>query len=328
MPNAPGTWPAPNAVWSRRSMTTCPACTRRWNSATIECALSWQLVQDRRTLGVDPFHPPVVGRERRGALEHAMHECLAREPLCKVRVPLTLLAKRRGGCLAHSRTAHRPCPMARINRQRIVIGLQTLDALVELTGKLGALFVAQQIRAADGVHEQEVTAEHGGRFGRIALEDQKTEVLRRVTGRVNRLEVDVTHRHSLAVRDVPMRMALPQRFPHGRELTPGASRRSAPPARWRPRRSLREYASRGRRRYERRVGETSRGKRQYLVGGLRRRPRRRRGSRRCRNTEPIPRLQSVPAATQVLTLATDSAAFKGERHGVRGRFPPFDGCCG
>ncbi len=106
---------------------------------------------------------------------------------------------------------------------------------------------------------------------------------------------------------------LPQRFLHGRELTRGASRRSAPPARERPRRSLREHASRGRRQCERRGGETSRGKRQHLDGGLRRPPRRRGESRRCTNTEPIPRLQSVPAATHVLTLPAGSAGLQSVR---------------
>jgi hypothetical protein len=86
------------------------------------------------------------------------------------------------------------------------MGLQTLDALVELTGEFGALFVPQQIRTSHRVHEQKVTAEHGGRVGGIALEDQKTEVLRCVAGRVDHLEVDITDRHSLAVRDIPMRM--------------------------------------------------------------------------------------------------------------------------
>lgn len=54
--------------------------------------------------------------------------------------------------------------MARVNRQRIGIRVQTLDALVELTGKLGALFVAQQIRPSYRVHEQKITAQHGGGF--------------------------------------------------------------------------------------------------------------------------------------------------------------------
>ena len=172
----------------------------------IECTLPGTFIEERRALGVEAFHPAVIGWERRGVLEHASHERLAREPLVQVRIPLTLLPQRRGGRLAHSRTAHRSRPMTRIDRQGIGIGLQTLHAVVELTGEFGALLVAQQIGTSHGVHEQKIPAQHGGRCGLTALEDQKTEMLGRVTGCVDGLEVDIAHRHPLAVRDVPMRV--------------------------------------------------------------------------------------------------------------------------
>ena len=62
--------------------------------------------REAAVLGVEAFHPPVIGWERRGAREHALHGCLAGEPLFKIRLPLALLPQRRGGSLADSRTAH------------------------------------------------------------------------------------------------------------------------------------------------------------------------------------------------------------------------------
>jgi hypothetical protein len=157
-----------------------------------ESVQSRNAVERAGTRRIELFHSAIVGREGWYVRQDSIHELLLGQVWIEIRVSDALEAQSRVGPAAHPRSAHRPGSVPRKDLEPIRQSRQPGAHAVEHAPCESDLrLFAQEIGATEGSDEEKVAGQHGDRSRHAtgSVEDQEGEVLRGVSGSVERLDL-------------------------------------------------------------------------------------------------------------------------------------------